>query len=261
MRKLHSSSVRGVFAGAISLIALSANAADIYHAPEGGYKDDPVYAPLWTGFYAGVNAGYAWGNSSTVTETGVGTAKPFGTAIDTFFPFGDAFGGGQIGYNWQRGPIVYGLEADIEGAGIRGSGIATLDATHFAQGSTHLNWFGTVRGRLGVTIFERGLLYATGGFAYGGEGDALLKKDPGLGFESSNKVGTGYVVGGGVEYQLAPKWSLKGEYQYFDLGKTSYSLDAAAATVYTAQFDARHAFNTIRVGVNYHFLPAYEPLK
>jgi outer membrane immunogenic protein len=261
MGKLHSGAVRGVFAGAVSLIALSANAADLYRAPAVDYKDEPVYAPLWTGFYAGLNGGYAWGNSSTVTEAGVGGVPPVGTAVKTFFPLGDIFGGGQVGYNWQRGLIVYGLEADIEGPGINGSGVASLDATHYAQGSTRLDWFGTVRGRLGVTVFERGLLYATGGFAYGSVAEQLSKADPKFASEGSNKVQTGYVVGGGLEYAIAPKWSLKAEYQYFDLGKSSYSLDAPAPTVYTANFEANHIYSTVRVGVNYHFLPAYEPMK
>jgi outer membrane immunogenic protein len=135
------------------------------------YTKAPAMAALanWSGFYVGANVGYGWGSGHTEI---VGLPDPeFGlprTALDTN-PKG-VIGGAQIGYNWQVGSLVTGLEADIQGSGIKGStsrtvsiggGPATLTA------SEKLNWFGTVRGRLGFSATPDLLLYGTGGLAYG----------------------------------------------------------------------------------------------
>src|SRR5215469_2733213 len=162
-----------------SVVALaSANAADMYVAPPagpGGYKDAPYYAP-WAGFYAGVNGGYGWGAQNTVRDLAENANT--GTIIaetDAHFTPEGGFGGGQIGYNWQPvsgggykdGPafshIVLGVEADIQGSGISGNATASLDPGLIsAHGSSSLDWFGTVRGRLGY-ICGNALFYGTGG--------------------------------------------------------------------------------------------------
>src|SRR5271165_847298 len=146
-----------------SVMALaSANAADVYvPAAGGGYKDTYVPVASWTGFYAGVNGGGAWSEFSNQL------ACPFVTGCNTGFgglsPSG-GFGGGQIGYNWQgvwHPHLVLGVEADFQGAGIDDS--KTVSGTTF---KSSLDYFGTVRGRIGYA-FDRALVYATGGFAYG----------------------------------------------------------------------------------------------
>ncbi len=249
-----------VLASAVSLLAMSANAADMYRAPEGGgYKDGPVYESVWAGFYAGVNGGYGWANSGTVSAT----ASPGPITVSSSFSPEGGFGGGQIGYNWQRGYFVYGLEADIEGSGIKGSGSAAFNAINYANGSVDVDWFGTVRGRLGLTVAGSGLLYATGGFAFGGVEDKLSTLlGAGAATVSSSNTATGYVVGGGFEYLFSPKWSAKIEYQYIDLGSTSLSAESTDNRfAYTKKLDADYAFSTVRLGVNYHFVPSYESLK
>jgi outer membrane immunogenic protein len=248
----------------LALAAFSANAADMYVPGPvglGGYKDGP-YVPTWAGFYVGVNGGYGWGASSKVddlqTTGGVVTAE----TTTSFTPSG-GFGGGQIGYNWQRDRLVFGIEADIQGADISGHATTSLGAGLSASGSSDLDWFGTVRGRLGYA-WGPTLIYATGGFAYGGIHDHVSKVDGGgPGSLSRNEVATGYVVGGGLEYAISPRWSLKGEYQFIDLGKGSpMSVDVAVPpTKYFGELDPNHSYSTVRLGVNYHILPAYEPLK
>jgi outer membrane immunogenic protein len=116
----------------------------------------------------------------------------------------------------------------------------------------NIDWFGTVRGRVGVA-FDRVLVYGTGGFAYGNvsqhanySGDVF----------SSNTTQTGYAVGGGVEYKINPAWSLKAEYQYIDLGCDRLT-DSLGNT--TNPLDT--TFQTVRAGVNYHFGGGYVPLK
>jgi outer membrane immunogenic protein len=270
----------------------SANAADMYRAPEpaaGGYKDAPFVAS-WAGFYAGINGGYGWSaDASNLAGTANGficegnpevcVAKPAVGSGSKSFDTSGGFGGGQIGYNWQPvsggykdGPalshFVYGIEADIQGAGIDGSGSVTLlsnaPGTASATGKNDLEYFGTVRGRLGYAI-DASLLYFTGGFAFGGVKDTL-SVTPVAGSTSTvskSETATGYVLGGGVERLFSPRWSGKIEYQYIDLGDDKLSTTAGFTTAgnTTATLDAEHKYHTIRVGLNYHFDRGYEPLK
>jgi outer membrane immunogenic protein len=208
-----------------SAAVLSANAADPYRGGAGG----PVYAAvdMWTGFYGGVNAG---GGSSANS----GDLSPAG-----------GFGGGQIGYNWQGAlglgsQWVLGIEADLQGSGIE-------DSAFGARSS--LNWFGTVRGRIGYA-FGPTLVYGTGGFAFG-------EVENTAGPFSVTETQTGYVVGAGVEYKFNPSWSIKGEYQFISLGASD--LSGAGPLGFTG--GDRSEVNTFRVGVNYHFGRGFEALK
>ena len=205
-----------------SVVALaSANAADMYSGPAGpgGYKDGPAYVGVnWSGLYVGVNGGYGWSaNTDYLDPTGV-------------------FGGGQIGYNFQRGNIVFGLETDFQGSGISDSGWGDKSS---------LDWFGSVRGRAGYA-FDRALVYATGGFGYG--------QVTNNGFSETQ---TGWVVGAGVEYKITPVWSAKAEYQYFDLD-APYNSPVGPLGYGSGD---RTQFSTIRAGVNYFVGGVYEPLK
>jgi outer membrane immunogenic protein len=186
-------------ATALTTAGLSAaSAADL---PVRTAPPAPVFAPVplftWTGFYGGVNAGWGWRNSDrdpVFLAPGVGTPGLAGTLI---FPGGDDggfTGGGQIGYNYQIGSFVVGVETDIQWVDadqnqdvvfIQGPGFAG----NFVPGIFNSNtpeWWGSVRGRLGVA-FDRVLVYATGGLAY-----------------TDNS--TGWAVGGGVEWALPVNW-------------------------------------------------------
>ncbi len=210
----------GILAATLtSVVALaSANAADMYSGG-GGYKDGPAYVGVnWSGLYVGVNAGYGWSaNSDYLDPTG-------------------AFGGGQIGYNFQRGNIVFGLETDFQGSGISDSN---------GVDKSSLDWFGSLRGRVGYA-FDRALVYATGGLAYG--------QVTNTGWAQTQ---TGWVLGAGLEYKLTPAWSAKVEYQYFDLD-APFSGTGPLGNIY---FGDQTQFSTIRVGVNYFVGGIYEPLK
>ena len=115
----------------------------------------------------------------------------------------------------------------------------------------------TVRGRLGYT-FGSSLLYATGGFAYGGiRNDAINAIGP-TDFKN-HETATGYTIGGGWEYKFNPAWSLKAEYQFIDLGRNDpvfIGINACNIGVHCE----RDAFHTVRVGLNYS-LGSYVPLK
>ena len=188
----------------------------------------PVFVPVpvftWTGFYAGINAGYGFGtgNDNNGPTTVVANTPIFlGTAASPLVggrgagAFGgrdsnEGFvGGGQIGYNYQFTPgsgFVVGVEADAQYVDFGNSrnrysnivGVLNPDLTPVnPNGLSGLDYFGTVRGRLGYA-FDRTLVYGTGGFAYGGGGGS----DFGLPNSSRNDFRTGWAAGGGIEYAL-----------------------------------------------------------
>jgi outer membrane immunogenic protein len=178
-----------------------------------------------------------------------------------------------------------GVEADIQGANLHRSSptlffsetelfnaVRVTDTGTF-NADSRLDWFGTLRGRLG---FATGpvLFYGTGGLAYGGVRNNLLVTftdgDSGLSAVSLNNFNNnnnntrwGWVAGAGIEWMFAPNWSLKGEYQYIDLGSVTQTATAAISENLMAGFTetegltairrVNERFNTVRIGVNYHF--------
>jgi outer membrane immunogenic protein len=130
-------------------------------------------------------------------------------------------GGGQIGYNWQSGNFVYGLEGDIEGLG--GTGSATGIAGK--QFSSRIRWLSTIRGRAGLAFGPAGdyLAYATGGVAFGGVKNSTSEVGGGVNCcqKSISRTNTGWTVGGGFEHLLTPNWIVGIEALYVDLGDSS----------------------------------------
>ncbi len=227
-----------------------AHAADLYRAPPPppvSYVPPVVPTNTWTGFYAGINGGYAWGSGSD-TITYFDGLNQFGRPQ----PQG-GFGGGQAGYNLQTGSFVFGVETDFQGAGLNNSVTGTTAGGTDFTSQQNIDWFGTVRGRLGLA-FGNTLVYGTGGFAYGNVNQRAIYGGDAF---ASNTTQTGYVAGGGIEYKFTPAWSLKAEYQYIDLGSEKLTDSLGNAT---NPLDTN--FQTARVGLNYRFGGGgYEPLK
>jgi outer membrane immunogenic protein len=285
MKSVYVSAVRVPLAVAFVSMAFSAQAADLYDHGA-GMKDAPYYdaVPNWTGFYLGVNGGYGWAAQSTRLNDSAIEASLAAVNASSKLSAEGGFGGGQLGYNLQRDRFVFGVEADIEGASIGGktgteavalSGRVITDA----WAKSTLDWFGTLRGRAGYAIGGT-LLYATGGFAFGGVRDRLNQavtssNAAATAYDSagSNTTATGYVVGGGFETAITPSWSLKAEYQYIDLGSTLLSTATANTDLrYECQAGTcsdngnasakfHHIYNTVRIGLNYKVNQPYEPLK
>jgi outer membrane immunogenic protein len=230
-------------------LATSAFAADL---PSRSAPPAPiVYAPVftWAGFYVGLNAGVGWGGSRDVIVTGPTTGSSgilSGGGGDGAF-----VGGGQIGYNWQSGAWVYGLETDIQYVGSSGD-VSWGQYTWWAnRGGGDGGYFGTVRARVGYA-FDRTLVYITGGLAYGG-----LNSNPLTGNTTSN---TGWTIGGGVEYAFTNNWTVKLEGLYVDTGEgrrnrafTNPAGGVLPAGLYTATTNGGGNGGIVRVGVNYKF--------
>jgi len=207
------------------------------------YTKAPVIVPPynWTGFYIGGNVGYSWGRQDV-------SLLPGGTTDSVRLD--GVIGGGQLGYNWQFNQIVLGLEADIQASGQKGDGIdpAPINSTFLPTITFNdkLDWFGTVRGRLGFAQ-DRWLAYVTGGWAYG-HGN-LSGTATGFGAFSASTNYSGWTVGGGVEWAFMDKWSAKLEYLYIDFGDGPTIALAPPTTV----VGGKMTDNIVRVGLNYKF--------
>jgi outer membrane immunogenic protein len=240
----------------------------------GGLKDAPVYPVSWAGFYGGLNSGAAWSEHEgrlTAPANAVGTVVT-GSAKE--LPSGP-LGGAQIGYNWQFGRFVLGVEADVDAAAVQDKAfvtslaVAATAATSQAASKSDLDYFGTLRARAGYS-FGRFLVYGSGGFAFGGVRDrlSLTNVNTVTGFSAtvsgnSNETATGWAAGAGFEYAVTPQWSLKTEYLHLDLGSTTLTEAAASShgvTSGAASLTVRHEYDIVRSGVNYRF-GSYEPLK
>ena len=233
----------GALAALIGMPALAAEMA---------VKAPPPPAPVftWTGFYVGGNVGGSWGaHSHTVVTasgaTGVTDVKPDGV-----------IGGGQIGYNWQNGPWVFGLEADIQASGQKDTFThSLLGATGTETVSDKLDYFGTVRGRAGYA-WDRQLLYFTGGWAYGRAAIGSNTLVAGVTHTSThyNNIADGWTVGGGWEWAFADRWSVRAEYLYVDFGSDSAGARSITTTGGTITVRTNHLTdNIVRVGLNYQF--------
>ena len=268
-----------VWAAALAFAAVGqANAADMYRAQEGGYKDAPAYATVnWAGFYAGINGGYGWSarsEDSTITDV-LNATPPVVTNVPVNAPNPrGGFGGGQIGYNWQKDHLVIGVEADIQAAGIEGSASSSFPGGGPLCGYDYtakrsMDYFGTLRGRVGYAT-DSTLAYATGGFAYGdakyngaatfSAGGGCTAGQAAFAFNKSG-VETGYAVGGGLEHKITPAWSIKAEYQYINLGAVTLNNVYFGWPDYSNSLKVENDFHTVRIGLNYHVGQGYEPLK
>jgi outer membrane immunogenic protein len=222
----------GVAAVALLTVPFAAQAADM---PIKGpiYKGAPrsvVSYYNWTGFYAGVNAGYGFGTSTW--------SDPAGTSIK---PKGALFGG-TVGYNWQSGAIVYGLEGDFDWSGVKGSvdcvpGLFRCEAQN--------RWLATFRGRVGYA-FDRWLPYITGGGAYGSVKATATDLITGIDLASESKSKLGWTFGAGLEYAFMGNWTAKIEYLYVDLGSFTTSTPLVTTNVSFKE-------NIVRAGLNYKF--------
>jgi outer membrane immunogenic protein len=279
----------------IALIGTPAFAADMaVKAPP------PAPAPVstWTGFYLGPNAGYGWGSTSgdivssdplTALVLSFGFAPPYASS----FHQSGGIVGGQVGYNWQLSQTwVAGFEADIQYAHIEGSSFHTVFdnpanfGTNFPLGvrtERKLDWFGTVRGRLGFLATPSLLIYGTGGLAYGNtraSGSVTLRAPPGGGenifihstgciaespagaFPAANtcyagsdsRTTVGWTAGAGIEYRLFTNLTAKLEYLHLDLGNQTVTLASTTTPGVFMGYGFNHEqVDIIRAGLNYQF--------
>jgi outer membrane immunogenic protein len=228
------------------------------------YKAAPPPVFNWTGFYLGGNLGYSVGRDDTLQTLcgGVGClqGEQFKISPQGFI------GGFQAGFNFQAVPHwVFGLEADIQASNERNEACVLLCTT--TGGMTDkivtdqsIDWFGTLRGRVGYA--QNGwLLYATGGAAMADIKTGVSAQVTSSGGNTFNQMKGGGAVGGGAEVALGGNWSAKVEYLYMDFGSIhqgGWNL-ASGATPVTGTSDNRVQDHIFRGGVNYRFGPSSSP--
>ena len=216
----------GLAAAALLVAPMAAEAADMPRPVYKAHRSVVAYYN-WTGWYAGINGGYGWGDSEwTSGPTSTGNFDVSGGLL-----------GATLGYNYQTGAFVWGLETDLAWSNIKGA----TDATNVfcASCETSNSWLGTFRGRFGYA-FDRWLPYFTAGLAYGD-----VKASSALGSDSSMQ--TGWTAGVGLEYAFMSNWTAKLEYLFVDLG----SGDCIAAC--GAPGEVKFTTNIVRLGLNYKF--------
>ena len=189
----------------------SALAADL-PAKAPTYKAAPYAYTSWTGFYVGGHGGYGWGDTdwNFVSSSGPVTDR----ASQSFsHDIKGGFGGGQVGYDWQSGKFVFGVEASWSASDINGTFLSTFGAADDVYNTKISDYF-TVTGRLGVA-WDRALVYAKGGYANANIKVSTTDVVPGnVGSASSSERHGGWAAGGGLEWKFAQNFSLGVEYLY-----------------------------------------------
>jgi outer membrane immunogenic protein len=250
----------------------------------------PVFS--WTGFYVGANGGFAWDRQtisfapndpiSNALFSGILGSTPPGAISPTAT---SAIGGFQGGYNWQVNPNwVVGIEADFDWSHLKSNGVSNFLMFPTAppggpaniQSSQNVDWFGTLRGRLGYVVAPNTLLYATGGAAYGHLSEQLNLNAPTGNFGSgvtsgfictantncfignASQTRWGWTAGGGIEF--AP-WNngllLRAEYLFIGLDSGTVNLTAVnsdgSPSPSSIAASGRTDISVVRGGVNWKF--------
>lgn len=251
--------------GAVLFVLLTCSPAMSADVGRGTYN--------WTGFYVGLNVGGAVNASSYTLSPAGSFLKPADSLHDPAcnplrsdsgdIQSGAFTGGGQVGYNYQSGRLVFGLETDFQYNGVDESRFVAralappLFGPFIHSVTQEVDFFGTFRGRLGFTPADRLMVFGTGGFAWGDISSrssiAFSGGDHYLG--SSSGIRTGWAAGAGAEYALSRCLTVKFEYLYIDLGSNSYTYGQQnpefAGYTYTTQLDT--AEHVMRLGINYRF--------
>lgn len=241
------------------------------------YKAPVLAAWTWAGPYIGGTIGYSAGRSKTDTifsDPGSG-AELF--ARSTSRRLDGAIGGAQAGYNWLAGVWLAGIEGDLNYSAQRAKlnavcpgeicnpalagVIADPSVIAAFEDGQKLEWFATLRARLGVNVTPDAVAYVTGGLAVG----EVMTAGTVFGFDadgnpvntiiSSHNTRAGFALGGGIEGRLAGNWTAKIEYLHLDLGTVTTIPAPAVNSTTAAAFNSRISDNILRVGINYKFDP------
>jgi outer membrane immunogenic protein len=269
-----------LIAAAIAIAGFgSAKAADL--AAHHMYTKAPLVTAVydWTGFYVGGNVGYGWGENTdpSLTVVNPGGAGNIGQFLTTGLPGfssgnlfpnlrpSGVFGGGQFGYDKQFGHWVLGGVADIQASDFKASALVTTPTTICCNVdeslSAKIDWFGTVRGKVGYASNDW-LFYGTGGLAYGGAESTIgFACTPGgvacggvaLAGNKSDVRG-GWAAGAGISKAWG-NWNVGAEYLHMDLGRSSVTALSTngAFTTTTITESQRFVEDMVRLTVNYKF--------
>ena len=197
---------------------------------------EPVYN--WTGFYVGANGG--WGTSRKCWDFSPGGvfAGPEGCHDSS-----GGVAGGQLGYRWQAGTIVFGLEAQGDWAGLSGSNVSLLTGN---TNRSRIEGFGLFTGQLGLA-WNNALLYVKGGAAVTSNKYDIFSPAGALLASGNDNSRWGGTAGVGVEYGFTPNWSVALEYDHIFTDKQLVNLTAAGVAFRTDRISGDTDALTARV--------------
>src|SRR5258708_13349090 len=203
---------------------------------------DPVATP--SGFYFGGHVGYMFGSASATLADLTGASSAGGTT-----GYGAFFGGVQTGYEHNfASRLMLGVELDMSFPGAEDlAQVLSYRATATGTANEQLEYLASLRGRLGSDIGSW-TPFLTGGIAWASTRISRTDLTTGNEDAQSSNIRLGYVVGGGVDRQIAPRWSARAEYLYTNLGLAGFTFAAAPA-----RYDSQYALHRFRVGLNYKF--------
>jgi outer membrane immunogenic protein len=215
---------------------------------------NPVTLGPWTGFYMGGNVGYGWTNSSsnyTLTGNALSTDPTFVGPSQTI---NGANGGFELGYNWQIGNFLVGVEGDIQGSSQDQTFSNACGPSCAIGQSTTLDWFSTFRGRAGFALKDV-LFYGTGGINWTHSQNEFTGMFAGVTtpIATFSHESVGWTAGGGIEWMFWYGWSAKVEYLYLGNTATSFTAPIFVPSGGTILSNANASDNIVRAGVNYHF--------
>jgi outer membrane immunogenic protein len=206
-------------AGLSLVLARSASAADLSLRPP-SYNSPPPALFSWTGWYVGVNGGGGWGTTSHAASVGISGIPGIPALSTGNFNTGGGIAGGTLGYNYQFGYFLAGVETDLDWSNIRGTFNSTVPAVPGGTFSlsSQLQWLDTARGRVGV-VWDHALFYGTAGAAFGGlnataKASAAVSGVGAAVTASDTQTRFGWTAGGGIEYAFNNYLSGKVEYLY-----------------------------------------------
>jgi outer membrane immunogenic protein len=206
----------------------------------------PMYAPArvtdWTGVYLGIQGGAV--RRDALAELGL-----FGFELDGSKTGGTA--GAVLGYNWQHGSFVYGLEGDWSWIGAKTGHLANLGQT---STSFDINSVSTIRGRAGLAL-DSTLFYLTGGAAFGHiKNTFAFSVTDAVAFSfTQNETKAGWTVGAGVEHMFAPNWTARAEWRFVDLGKNGVPCKPGTQSCEAPSGEFSNTLMLGLIGVNYKF--------
>jgi len=234
---------------------------------EGSMKDAPVepivHAPIWAGLYVGGTVGFGTGDTSgklDIDTPGFPAAQPLADIIEDLlaedYDVDGAVYGALIGYNWQRGSLVYGLEAAINGSAMDGS--TDCGFFGFADCERNLSYYGTAVGRLGYAM-QNILLYGFGGVAWGEvETDVSI-----AGFDldalSGDTTHVGWTAGVGLDFALTRNIIAGVQYEHVALGEESYEIFSGPNVDIDNNVDMD--FDVVKFRAIYKFGGHHQPLE
>jgi len=203
--------------GTIGLVALGmaapASAADLRARPAAPYAPPPYVASIydWSGFYIGANGG--WGQSRNCWDF-------VGVVSDGCRERSGGLIGGQLGYRWQAGTWVFGLEGQGDWADLSNTRVSVFD--HTLSTRTKTDGIGLFTGQIGYA-WNAALLYVKGGAAVTSNRFSILDNLTGFELAAASATRWGGTVGVGFEYGFAPNWSFGAEYDHLFMGHANNS--------------------------------------